>query len=180
MIRTVLCSSLLAAAALAGCSHLQRPANPAAIASLRPTAGNNVSGVIRLAQAGDRLQMSGQLQGLKPNAQHGFHVHETGDCTAPDAASAGGHFNPTGQPHGRPDAAAHHAGDLPSVQADGSGNAIFNFHTSALNLGGGGSNDITGRALVVHRDPDDYRSQPAGNSGPRVACAVIVRATAPR
>jgi Cu-Zn family superoxide dismutase len=160
--------------ALAGCSHLQRPANPGAVATLVPTRGNTVSGQLRFTQAGDRLVVSGLVQGLKPNAEHGFHVHETGDCTSPDGMRAGDHFNPGRQPHGRFDAPAHHAGDLPSVRADASGNAIVNFETRALRVGSGDT-DVVGRALIVHRDRDDLRSQPAGNSGPRVACAVIVR-----
>jgi Cu-Zn family superoxide dismutase len=88
--------------------------------------------------------------------------------------SAGGHFNPGAQPHGSHAGMAHHAGDLPSLKADASGAAKFSFESSSISVGSGAS-DIVGRAVIVHRDPDDYTTQPTGNSGPRLACAVITR-----
>lgn len=162
-----------AALALAGCAS-QRAAQPAATATLAPTTGNAVTGTVRFVQSGDKVQVAGEVRGLKPNAEHGFHVHEKGDCSSGDGTSAGGHFNPSGQAHGRYDAPMHHAGDLPSLRADANGVARFNYETSMLRVGGAGANDILGRGLIVHRDPDDYASQPAGNSGPRLACAMIV------
>jgi Cu-Zn family superoxide dismutase len=86
--------------------------------------------------------------------------------------SAGGHFNPTGKPHGAPSAPDHHAGDMPMLVADGAGNANLTTELSGVAIGSG-AGDIVGKAVVVHKDPDDFKSQPAGNSGPRVACAVI-------
>src|SRR5262249_32073444 len=88
-----------------------------ATATIAPTAGNTAKGTVTFTQKGDRTTVSAQISGLAPGG-HGFHVHEKGDCSAPDASSAGGHFNPTGKPHGAPDAAEHHAGDLPMLQAD--------------------------------------------------------------
>ena len=169
-------SLLLAAGAsllLAGCAH-QRTGGPAATATLAPTAGNSTTGTVRFEQVGEKVRVMGEIRGLKPGAEHGFHVHEKGDCSSPDAMSAGGHFNPGGQPHGRHGAGPHHAGDLPSLKADAAGVARLNFESTAFRLGGGG-NDIIGRGLIVHRDPDDYTTQPTGNAGPRLACAVIVR-----
>jgi Cu-Zn family superoxide dismutase len=112
-----------------------------------------------------------QLSGLKPNAEHAFHVHEKGDCSSDDGMSAGGHFNPRGHPHG-PQGAQRHAGDLPNLKSDASGNAIATFQVTGIDLGGG-MDAVIGKGLIVHRDPDDYKSQPAGNAGPRIACAVI-------
>jgi Cu-Zn family superoxide dismutase len=155
--------------ALAGCAT---PAGPAATAALQPTSGNRASGTVRFAQHGPVVRVTGEVRGLKPNAEHGFHVHEKGDCTSADGMSAGGHFNPGGTPHGRPGMGPHHAGDLPSLKADASGVAKFDFESGALRIGDGAAN-IVGRGLIVHRDPDDYASQPAGNAGPRLACAVI-------
>jgi len=100
-------------------------------------------------------------------------VHEKGDCSSPDAMSAGGHFNPGGSPHGNFEAATHHAGDLPSLKADAGGTVKFDFATRSLTVGDKGPNDVVGKGLIVHRDPDDYTTQPTGNSGPRIACAVI-------
>lgn len=161
---------------LAACAPMgASPTGPRATASLQSTAGNSAAGIVRFAQRGDKVLVSGTVSGLRPLALHGFHVHEKGDCSSPDATSAGGHFNPGGQPHGRHTAMAHHAGDLASLQADENGVARFAFEATGLSVGGGAS-DIVGRALIVHRDPDDYTTQPTGNSGPRLACAVIAAA----
>ncbi len=164
-----------AAVLLAGCAQTMGPGatGPAATATLAPTTGNSTTGTVRFVQAGDRVRVMGEIRGLKPGAEHGFHVHEKGDCSSGDGMSTGGHFNPAGQPHGRHGAGMHHVGDLPSLKADGSGVAKFNFESTSIRLGGGGS-DIVGRGLIVHRDPDDYTTQPTGNAGPRLACAVIV------
>jgi Cu-Zn family superoxide dismutase len=90
--------------------------------------------------------------------------------------SAGGHYNPTSEPHGGPDSPKHHGGDFGNLTADASGdaNASIALDTARFNVGKLGSNTIAGRALVIHADPDDLNSQPAGNSGKRVACGVIV------
>ena len=118
------------------------------------------------------MVVSGEVRGLRPNAEHGFHVHEKGDCSSGDGMSAGGHFNPTGAPHGQHGAGPHHAGDLPNLRADASGVARFSYESSMITVGSGAT-DVIGKGLIVHRDPDDYRTQPTGNSGARLACAVI-------
>jgi superoxide dismutase, Cu-Zn family len=169
-------SLVLAAAAVllvAGCAQTQRAGRQAATVTLAPTTGNSTTGTVRFVQEGDRVQVMGEIRGLKPGAEHGFHVHEKGDCSSGDGLSAGGHFNPGGQPHGRHGPAPHHAGDLPSLRADSAGVAKFSFDSTSIRLGGGGT-DIIGRALIVHRDPDDFTTQPTGNSGPRLACGIIV------
>jgi Cu-Zn family superoxide dismutase len=161
-----------AVVALAGCASFS--SGPTATATLAPTAGNTTSGTVQFAQRGDRVQVTGEVRGLRPNAEHGFHVHEKGDCSAPDATSAGGHYNPTARPHGRHGTGAHHTGDLPSLRADANGVARFSFESASISVGAG-AGDISGRGLIVHRDPDDYTTQPTGNAGARLACAVIVR-----
>jgi superoxide dismutase, Cu-Zn family len=158
-------------ASLAGCAT---PGGPRAAARLDSTTGNTAAGQVDFVQAGDKVRVSGSISGLKPNAEHGFHVHEKGDCSSGDGMSTGGHFNPGGQPHGQHAAGAHHAGDLPSLRADASGVARFSFETGAIRIGAG-ANDIVGKGLIVHRDPDDYRTQPTGNAGPRLACGVIAK-----
>jgi Cu-Zn family superoxide dismutase len=142
-----------------------------ATAMIAPTAGNTVKGTVTFTQKGDKVSVTAQLSGLAPGG-HGFHVHEKGDCSAPDATSAGGHFNPTGKPHGAPDAGEHHAGDLPMLQADANGNATLTADVSGLTIGAGAA-DIVGKSVVVHKDVDDYKTQPAGNSGARIGCGVI-------
>lgn len=146
-----------------------------AVVTLQATSGSQVSGVIDLMPHGSGVHFSGRIAGLTPGSAHGFHVHETGDCSAPDASSAGGHFNPGGAMHGAHDAASHHAGDLPSLTADARGEAEVNVMADGLEIGTGGPRDVIGRALVVHQQPDDLRTQPDGAAGARIGCGVIVR-----
>jgi len=111
------------------------------------------------------------VNGLPPGRQFGIHVHEKGDCSN-NGMGAGGHFNPKGRPHGRYDAPEHHAGDLPNLSSDGEGVAMLAFTTEELTVAPG-PNSVVGRAIVIHESPDDYRTQPTGNSGARIACGVI-------
>ena len=166
----ILLASVLA---LGACAH-NGSVGPRAVAPLQSTTGNSATGAVTFVQSGDKVKVSGVVTGLKANTEHGFHVHEKGDCSSGDGMSAGGHFNPGGQPHGSHAGMAHHAGDLPSLKADASGVAKFSFESKTLSVGSG-TNDIVGRALIVHRDPDDFTTQPTGNAGARVACAVIAR-----
>ena len=146
-------------------------AKPGAVADLQPTTGNTARGKVTFTQDGDSVRVSATLSGLKPGAEHGFHVHEKGDCSSGDGMSAGGHYNPAGTPHG-PQDAAHHAGDMPSLTADAYGNASATFELSGVAIGSGAA-DLVGKGLIVHRDADDFKTQPTGNAGPRIACAVI-------
>lgn len=146
---------------------------PAAVAHVAGASGSLVSGTLALVPLHGGLRVTGDIGGLAPGS-HGFHIHQTGDCTAADAASAGGHFNPTGSGHGRAGTATHHAGDIDNIVADASGVAHVDVQLRGVSLGGGAATDVVGRALVVHAAPDDYRSQPAGNSGARIGCGVIV------
>ena len=163
-------AALAAAVALAGCASMSSA--PSATARLEPTRGNSTQGTVRFVQSGDAVRVSGTVSGLKPGAEHGFHIHEKGDCSSGDGNSAGGHFNPTGTPHGQHVKGPHHTGDLPSLRADGSGVATFNFESRSIRVGSGAT-DIVGRGLIVHANPDDYVTQPTGNAGARLACAVI-------
>jgi len=161
----------IAAALAAGCGAMGIGGGASATAGLEPTKGNTTRGTVKFTQSGDKVRVTGEISGLKPGAEHGFHVHEKGDCSSGDGMSAGGHFNPAGKTHGA-QGAEHHAGDLPNLRADASGNARADFEIGGIAVGSG-SADIVGKGLIVHRDPDDYKSQPAGNAGPRLACAVI-------
>lgn len=140
---------------------------------LAPASGSLVSGTLHLRPMGDGVHITGEIGGLPAGTSHGFHIHEKGDCSAADASSAGGHFNPGGQPHGRAGHGAHHAGDADNLVADARGLAKVNVHQGGVTLGGGAANDIAGRAVIVHAQPDDYRTQPTGNAGGRIACGVI-------
>lgn len=169
--------AMMAAAAIAaaGCSSMGMGGGGAkAVASLEPTQGNSAHGTVTFTQRGNAVHVVAHVMGLKPGATHGFHVHEKGDCGSGDGMSTGGHFNPGGHPHG-PQSGEHHAGDMPALVADAYGTADAAFDLAGVSVGGSAA-DLVGKGLIVHRDPDDYRTQPTGNAGPRIACAVIRRA----
>ena len=159
-----------AAALLSACSHTP-PAGPKAQAKLEARSGSSVAGTVTFTAVGPNLRVEAHLSGLTPG-EHGFHVHESGDCSAPDASSAKGHFNPAAKGHGHHHHGDRHAGDLPNLVANAQGHAMYRAEVSGLSLAAG-ANAIVGRSVVVHADPDDYKSQPAGNSGKRVACGTI-------
>lgn len=159
--------------ALAACGHANRHGGgPAAVAELQPTRGNTTAGTVRFEQHGHHVMVFARVTGLKPNQEHGFHVHDKGDCSSGDGMSAAGHFNPLGKPHGHHSGSERHAGDMPNLKADANGVAEARFHMSGITVGSGAT-DIVGRGLIVHANPDDYTSQPVGNAGGRLACAVI-------
>ena len=172
MTRTVAALSLAMLAA--GCASTMTASAPGARASLAPTAGNQANGMVTFAPQGDKVRLVAQVSGLAPGP-HGFHIHDKGDCSAADGMSAGGHFNPTNKPHGDPASAEHHGGDMPMLVADASGSAKLDALIDTVTIGSG-PGDIIGRAVIVHKDADDFKTQPTGNSGARVACGVIVRA----
>ena len=145
----------------------------AATTNLAAASASLVSGKLALMPMGDGVHVQGTVGGLAANSTHAIHIHQRGDCSAADAASAGDHFNPTGSIHGKAGSGAHHAGDMDNIVANAEGVAMVNVHLRGVTLGGGAVNDVAGRAVIVHAMPDDYRSQPAGNAGARVACGVI-------
>ncbi len=163
----------IAAASLIGCAGTYKGVS--ATAELEPTAGNAVTGKVHFSQHEHGIvKVSGQVSGLKPNSEHGFHIHEKGDCSSPDGTSAGGHFNPATSAHGKHGQTASHVGDLPSLRANANGLAIVQFESTQLALGKG-DHDILGKGLIVHANPDDFQTQPTGNAGARLACGVIER-----
>ncbi|MDR2327998.1 MAG: superoxide dismutase family protein [Comamonas sp.] len=167
-----LAAAAAVAAVLSACAHTDR-ATPIAEATINPTEGNNISGYFRVYEVNrDTVRVIAQVKGLAPGSEHGFHVHENGNCSSPDAMSAGGHYNPTGHQHGKSGPESH-VGDLPSLMADAAGTAFLVWETKDLSIGTGKPSDIKGRAVVVHKDKDDYTTQPTGNSGARLGCGVI-------
>jgi Cu-Zn family superoxide dismutase len=153
-------------------AHTPPPPSGATV-QLSPTQGNNASGTLAMTAEGDSVRVTGSLQGLAPNGEFGFHIHEKGDCSAPDASSAGAHFNPANAQHGNPQADTHHAGDMLNTKSDAQGMATVDAVASGVSLGSGQPNEVRGKAVVLHEKADDYASQPAGNSGARIACGVI-------
>lgn len=149
----------------------QAPAQ--ATATLAPASGSQVRGELMISADQEGVHITGVVTGLEPNSEHGFHIHEKGDCSAPDASSAGAHFNPGNAPHGHPDSPAKHAGDMLNIRANADGVAKVDVHARGATLRTGEPTDVMNKAIVVHAKPDDYKSQPSGNSGDRIACGVI-------
>ncbi|MEO8629240.1 MAG: superoxide dismutase family protein [Betaproteobacteria bacterium] len=161
----VACCSVLVA-----CSNMSLR-SPTATAALAPTKDNQATGTVNFVTRGNAVMVDARVTGLTPGL-HGFHIHEKGDCRAPDGSSAGGHFNPDGQAHAGPQAVHRHAGDLGNLKADANGVAVYHAEITGISLATT-EDSIIGRAVIVHAGTDDFTSQPAGNAGARVACGLI-------
>lgn len=167
---TTLAAAATAAFVLTACETT--PPEPLrANAGIQPTKGSKTFGEATFEQVGDKVRVVIFVQGLKPGQEHGLHIHEGSAC-GPDGMAAGGHFNPHGKAHSRHTDANRHAGDLPSLKAAKNGRAKVDVELDGLSIGSGAGN-VIGRTVVVHADPDDFRTQPTGNSGARIACGVI-------
>lgn len=163
--------SLLAAGSLVlNAAHASAGEPTKAVAVLHPTKGSNVAGIVTFTKSGDEAKVVADVTGLTPG-KHGFHIHEFGDCSSPDGKSAGGHFNPTNNPHAGHDADKRHEGDLGNIEADSAGKAHLELTDKMLAMSG--ENSIIGRGLIVHEKADDLKTQPTGDAGGRLACGVI-------
>ena len=174
-------TALAASLALAGCAAITQPAttNNAAIAELRDANARPV-GMATLTQVPGGVRIVIDAKGLPPGP-HGVHIHEVGKCEGPQFTSAGGHINPEKKQHGVLNPQGAHAGDLPNITIDGAGNGRMETTTSRVTLGGGASSlfDADGSAIVIHAAPDDFKTDPTGNSGGRIVCGVIVKQELP-
>ncbi|MGB3591376.1 MAG: superoxide dismutase family protein [Nonlabens sp.] len=143
------------------------------IVSMGSKSGSNVTGTINLTQEEDTVTMTADLKGLSTGS-HAIHIHQNGDCSSDDGKSAGGHWNPTEEDHGKWGANMHHSGDIGNLQADADGNAKLTFSTDKWCLVcEDETKNIMGKAFIVHAKADDFESQPSGAAGARVACGVI-------
>ena len=163
------------AALLSACAGGSMGEGPRAVATLSPTQGNSATGTATFVQHGDTVLVMADISGLEPNSEHGFHVHARGDCSG-NGEGAGGHFNPFNRPHGGPNSAERHAGDMPNLRADASGHAVYRTESTLMTVTSG-PGSIVGKGLIIHLNPDDYTTQPTGNSGARIACSVIQHAS---
>jgi len=160
-----------AAALLAACQSI--PEEPLrATAALQSAKGSKAFGEATFEEVDGKVRVIVFTQGLAPDREHGFHIHEAGDCSSGDGMSAKGHFNPLGKPHGAPSTAERHAGDLPALKAGKDGRARLDVTVDLITVRPGPAS-VIGRGLIIHADPDDYKTQPTGNAGARIACGVI-------
>lgn len=148
----------------------------AARAVLKDAKGATVGTATLVAERDGGVFVMLQVQGLPPGT-HAFHVHAVGKCDPPDFQTAGPHFNPTGKKHGTKNPEGHHLGDLPNVEVSASGNGEARAVVKGASLAAGPASLFgpQGTALVVHQNPDDEMTDPAGNAGARIACGVIER-----
>jgi len=138
-----------------------------------PKSGSDVAGTVTFNQDGDNVTMTVNASGLTPG-EHGIHIHETADCSADDATSTGGHWNPASDDHGKWDAEHFHMGDIGNLTADEDGNAQLTFTTDKWCLGcEDASKNIMDKGLIIHADADDFETQPTGNAGGRIGCVEI-------
>ena len=161
----------------AGCASMSQPATTdnAASAELR-NANGQPAGTAALTQVPGGVRIVIDAKGLPPGP-HGVHIHETGKCEGPQFTTAGAHFNPDKKQHGTMNPQGAHAGDLPNITIAADGTGRLETMTERIALGSGTTSvfDADGSAIVVHSGPDDFKTDPTGNSGGRIACGVIVK-----
>ncbi len=181
---SLIAATVAAVVAATGCQSMLGGDKPViAVAEMRPTtaaaaAGLNPSGVVRFSQIGaSKVLVEAEIKGLKPNSEHGFHVHAVADCSG-DGLKTGVHFNPDAHPHNHPSQIIRHAGAMFNLTTDSNGTGTTKQMVDTVTLTPG-KYSIIGMPLITHRDPDDYVSQPLGNAGPRVSCGLIKLAPNP-
>ncbi|WP_413289737.1 superoxide dismutase family protein [Bdellovibrio sp. HCB337] len=184
--KNLIYTTIVSIALCAACAHKEKTqptpeaqpaAKPAEVtgplsaqAVMKPAKKQKTKGMVHFSQSGDKIKVEAMLEGLKPGP-HGFHIHEKGDCSAPDFTSAGGHFNPGSKPHAGHEAPEKHVGDMGNITADSKGKAKLTLELSGTSIGG--TDGILGKAVIVHENADDFKTQPTGNAGGRIACGVI-------
>jgi Cu-Zn family superoxide dismutase len=140
--------------------------------TIEPKSGSKLSGKATLTEVDGGVKVTLSVEGVKPGGDHGAHVHEKGDCSAPDGKSAGGHFNPQGNDHALPTVAKRHLGDLGNLTIGKDGKGSLEITIPGANLKAGDPNSFAGKAIIVHAKKDDG-GQPTGNAGGRIGCGVI-------
>jgi len=142
-------------------------------AVMEPASGSQVTGEATFTEENGTIVFELNAENLTPG-EHAVHLHEKGDCSAEDASSAGGHWNPTMKPHGkRGDGTSFHKGDIANISVGDDGKGTLKLSIDDWSIGGADSTNVIGKSVIIHADPDDFTSQPAGNAGARVSCGVI-------
>lgn len=168
--------------ALTSCERMQNqvgiPSTPSAkqaIATIGPTSDSSVTGMAVFTKDGYQITLTIEIQNASPGI-HAVHIHENGDCSAPDGTSAGGHWNPTGVAHGKWGEGEFHLGDIGNITVGEDGTGSIELTTDLWEIGTGSDVDVVGKGIIVHAGADDFTSQPSGAAGARIGCGVIVLA----
>ncbi len=176
MSRILFAFMLVAAVSLLSCTKEEAEeettemAMRTALAKMNATEGNEAHGTVTFTEVEGGIKVVAHFEGV-PESEHGFHIHEKGDCSSDDGKSAGGHWNPAGMPHAGRDAEQRHVGDLGNLTANAEGSADAEFVDSMLTFDG--DHSIIGKGVILHAGQDDLTSQPTGAAGARIACGVI-------
>lgn len=155
-----------------GGSASSSPSETKAMAKIESRDGSTVKGSATFTQKDGKVWLKVQIEGAAPG-KHACHIHEKGDCSAPDAKSAGGHWNPTGKKHGKWGEGEFHLGDIGNIEVGADGKGSLEMSTDLWTIGSGKDNDVVGKSVVVHESPDDFQTQPTGNAGKRFGCGAI-------
>ena len=166
--------------ALVSCGTIEEIITPAmpsqqAIAIIGPASGSNLTGTATFTQNGETITLMVEIQNVSPGL-HAVHIHEKGDCSAPDGTSAGGHWNPTNVAHGKWGVGEFHLGDIGNITVGEDGTGKIELTTNLWEMGTGSDLDIVGTGIIVHAGADDFTSQPSGAAGARIGCGAIMLA----
>ena len=143
-----------------------------ATAEINSASGSSLTGTAIFTKDGENITLSVAIRNASPGL-HAVHIHENGDCSAPDATSAGGHWNPTDVAHGQWGVGEFHLGDIGNITVGEDGTGSIELTTDLWEIGTGSDIDVIGKGIIVHADADDFVSQPSGNAGARIGCGVI-------
>ncbi|UII19744.1 superoxide dismutase family protein [Fulvivirga ligni] len=143
-----------------------------ATAEISAKSGSELAGTAKFTQTENGVEFEIMLENATPG-EHAVHIHETGDCSAPDGKSAGGHWNPTGVEHGKRGSGQFHKGDIGNITIGEDGTGTLTITAEDWTIGGADDSNVVGHAIIVHAGPDDFTSQPAGAAGDRIGCALI-------
>jgi len=159
-----------------GCKTNTKSNDAKALAiTLEPKSNSKVAGTATFTEKNGKVTFEAKISGLTPGV-HAIHIHEKSDCTAADGSSAGGHWNPTFKKHGKWGAEEYHKGDIGNFTADAQGNGTITLTTDEWCIGcEDETKNVLGKGIIVHQGADDFKTQPTGDAGGRVACAGIIK-----
>jgi superoxide dismutase, Cu-Zn family len=147
--------------------------NRTAKAAMEAASGSKVTGEANFTDEDGKVRFELTVENLTPG-EHAVHLHEKGDCSAEDASSAGGHWNPTMKPHGkRGDGSSFHKGDIGNMSVGNDGKGKMSLSVEGWSIGGADSTNVVGKSVIIHEKADDFTTQPSGNAGARLSCGVI-------
>ncbi|AWG21828.1 superoxide dismutase [Flavobacterium faecale] len=173
--KKIILSFVLMAVAFLGCKSLYSSNDKKLTLNFEAKSGSNVAGIATFVEKDGKVTLEANFTGLTPGV-HAIHIHEKSDCSSPDGKSTGGHWNPTFKNHGKWGVGEYHKGDIGNFTADKNGNGSIKFTTDEWNIGSGdATKDILNHGIIVHQGTDDFKTQPTGDAGGRVACTGIIR-----